>query len=500
MHRFLFLLIPLVMTTDISVNNNNRELPESIIQPASETFNPVQGMLTFFKKRNAELNPVVITFETLMQEMTDLDRVARFPDTEYLSLQASSYNRASVAPDKPGWFADGDGISWIREEFNGGKKEYVIMEHDGPGCITRMWTPFFYYNFNNRIGPNVRIYLDESKEPVIEENFIALLTGKGSFHRPFANYTAHAGVCFLPIPFSKSCKITLDDKAFYNIINYRAYRKGTNVQTFSNDQYLKASSLLATTAETLVNPKPYTGGWLKLLEQIIKPGDSLLITLPEGNHAIQQLTIRIDPNSGLQSLRSTILKMNFDGKQTVWCPVGDFFCSPDTINLFTTRNLLACSMVTYWYGMPDAKSNHGPRLDMAEKKPFLALLETLRNHLVKSFERSKVVFDNNLWLHSPCISETYRGIWPDDFLYPLLVEPDLYEREKLTQIAGFMTNSIVDLECFPDRVEADGMPVMQPGSLSSPHARHMPLHLPAAWVRVIDNFEKWDATIPREED
>jgi hypothetical protein len=135
-----------------------------------------------------------------------------------------------------------------------------------------------------------------------------------------------------------------------------------------------------------------------------------------------------------------------------------------------------------------------------EKKQFAALLEILRKHLVEAFEQSKVVFDNTLLLHSPCISETYRGIWPDDFLYPLLVQPGFYDSEKLTQIAGFLTNSIVDLECFPDRIEADGMPVMQPGPLSRPHASVMPLHLPAAWVRLIDNLEKMGATIPRKDD
>lgn len=135
-----------------------------------------------------------------------------------------------------------------------------------------------------------------------------------------------------------------------------------------------------------------------------------------------------------------------------------------------------------------------------DKKPFLALLSTLRNHLIESFNQSKVVFDNGLLLHSPCISETYRGIWPDDFLYPLLVVPDFYNQEELTQIAGFLTNCIVDLECFPDRVEADGMPVMQPGGVSTPHARIMPLHLPAAWVRLIDNLEKMGAMIPRKDD
>jgi hypothetical protein len=298
-----------------------------------------QGMHTFLYSKAIDPNHPAISFRTLLEELTDRSAIAQWPSPEFRSLQASSYNRASVAPDQPGWFADSDGVSWIREEMNNGKKEFVIMEHDGPGCITRMWTPFFYYGFNNRTGPNVKIYLDGNKIPVIDENFIALLTGKGTIHPPFTGYTARAGVCFLPIPFSKSCKITLDDKAFYNIINYRAYQMSQHVQTFSKDTYNKSAALLNAATELLSNPKPYTEGWQKSIEKTIKPNDSLMIPLPEGNHAIRQITIRLNPKSGLQTLRSTILKITFDGKQTVWCPVGDFFCSPDTINPFTTKNL-----------------------------------------------------------------------------------------------------------------------------------------------------------------
>ncbi len=298
-----------------------------------------QGMHTFLYRKAIDPKHPVISFRTLLEELGDRSAITQWPSPEFRSLQASSYNRESIAPDKPGWFADSDGVSWIREEMNIGKKEFVIMEHDGPGCITRMWTPFFYYGFNNRTGPNVKIYLDGNKIPIIDENFIALLTGKGTIHPPFASYTARAGVCFLPIPFSKSCKITLDDKAFYNIINYRAYQNSESVETFSKDTYNKNTALLQTTTESLANPQPYTEGWQKSIEKTIKPNDSLMIKLPEKNHAIRQITIQFNPKSSLQTLRSTILKIAFDGKQTVWCPVGDFFCSPDTINPFTTKNL-----------------------------------------------------------------------------------------------------------------------------------------------------------------
>lgn len=280
-----------------------------------------------------------VSFSSLLQEMGDKTAETYFPLPEYQSLQASSYNRESVSPDKPGWFADSDGVAWIREETNAGKKEYVIMEHDGPGCITRMWTPFFYYNFDNRTGPKVKIYLDGAKEPVIDENFIALLSGKGSIHPPFATFTARAGVSFLPIPFAKSCKITFDDKAFYNIINYRGYPKGTIVETFSKDLCSKDSPELKNTSELIESPTPLKGEWINAGEKVIKPNDSLTIELPQGTHAVNSLTFRLNPTSGLQSLRSTIVKMTFDGKQTVWIPLGDLFCSPDTINPFATRNL-----------------------------------------------------------------------------------------------------------------------------------------------------------------
>lgn len=115
------------------------------------------------------------------------------------------------------------------------------MEHEGPGCITKMWTPFFYYGFNDRVGPNVCIYLDGAETPVFDESLIKLLTAQGSIQPPFATYTARAGDLYLPIPFARSCKVTMVKKPFYNIINYRAYPPGTAVETFSRAGFEEAA-------------------------------------------------------------------------------------------------------------------------------------------------------------------------------------------------------------------------------------------------------------------
>ena len=132
---------------------------------------------------------------------------------------------------------------------------------------------------------------------------------------------------------------------------------------------------------------------------------------------------------------------------------------------------------------------------------YKALFNKLRKHLIDCIDRSKVKYDNNLKIHSPCVSSGYRGLWPDDFLYPLLVEPGLYSKERLTQIIKFLTESMVNLTAFPDRVDSDGMPMMHPGFAFSQHLTElMPNHLPAAWIRLIDNFENMGATIPRKND
>ena len=279
-----------------------------------------------------------VSLETLLREVTSHDQAARFPAWEYRSLQASSYNRESVSPDKPGWFADSDGIGYIREEMNDGKKEFVVMEHTGPGCLTRIWTPFFYYDFNNHKGPNIRIYLDGSAKPVIDECFIDLVTGKGSIKPPFTGYTARAGDCFLPIPFAKSCKITLTDRSFYNIINYRAYPPETKVKSFSIKQYQKRADQVDAAAKILMVGPAQDGiqpAWTRIT---LESSGIYTQDLPSGSGAIRRLSIKVDLKSSPQALRSTILEMTFDGERTVWCPIGDFFCSPDKINPFQTWN------------------------------------------------------------------------------------------------------------------------------------------------------------------
>lgn len=266
-----------------------------------------------------------INLTTLLNEMIDREKITHFPQNGYQSLQASSYNRESVSPDLPGWFADSDGTGFIRTEEVNGHPEWVLMEDEGPGCITKIWAVCFYYGLNNTTGANIKFYLDGSEEPVINTNFFELVKGQDFVKPPFADSTARAGNLYFPVPYAKSCKITMDKKAFYNIINYRKYPASTNVKTFTMEEFASTAGLRQEVADVLIT-LPDAEGKAFHKEGVLEPGQHLSHTLPPGIGAVKQLEIQLSNADDLaQALRSVVLVGEFDGEQTIWAPVGDFF-------------------------------------------------------------------------------------------------------------------------------------------------------------------------------
>jgi hypothetical protein len=275
----------------------------------------------------------VVSLPTLLQEMADRTVLTHWPTAPYRSLQASSYNRASKTPDDPvGWFANADCGFALRTETNGGRTEAVLMEHQGPGVLTRIWTPFFFNNFKNRTGTDLRIYLDGESTPRVATNFIALVRGEGPVPPPFAQPTCRAGDLYLPIPFRKSCKITQEGGAFFYIINYRAYAPGTEVESFRPEFLEEQKALLEKVGQELMHPTDFTGGTALALAKEIPGKASASLELPAGPSAVRHLEFRIQAANLAQALRSTVLEMVFDGEPTVWCPLGDFFSNVNGID------------------------------------------------------------------------------------------------------------------------------------------------------------------------
>ncbi len=314
------------------------------------------GMLVYLLSGAQSIN-----ITSLLKEMSDRSRLARFAQPPYQSLQASSYNRASITRDAAGWFADSDGTGFIREENIKGKKEWVVMEHDGPGAITKMWAPYFYYGgLDDLVGPDINIYLDGSSTPVISENYFKLITGNGSVPPPFAQKTARAGDCYFPIPFAKSCKITFNKKPFYNIINYRAYNIGTLVKTFTKEDLKAAYPLMNQAAGSLLSSFTTTTGSAIVKTGTIDFGKDLEINV-KNSGAVSQLEIWLNPDEIEQHpelLRSVVLSGKFDNEETVWVPLGDFFGSGNALNPFQTftRTVNASGQLLCTWIMPFKQS------------------------------------------------------------------------------------------------------------------------------------------------
>ncbi|MDF7823629.1 DUF2961 domain-containing protein [Pontiellaceae bacterium B12227] len=279
-----------------------------------------------------------VTIESLLTEMTDRDSVARYPAADFRLKQHSSYNRASKTPDEPkGWFTNHDFNSsdkdhnFIRIEEKDGKKEWVLMDHEGPGAIVRSWMPWRKTK-SSATDINMKIYLDGSDEPAFEGNMLGLFDGTGLIPYPFAHPSLRSSVNFFPIPFAKGCKVTTDQRPFFFIFTFREYNEGTPVKTFTMEDFEAAKTMTAATGEKLLNPAAEGAGQPLRFSAALKTNQEKSIDLPAGSAAVREITVKLGNYEKPEVTRQVILKMEFDGKETVWCPIGDFFGSGIGLN------------------------------------------------------------------------------------------------------------------------------------------------------------------------
>jgi hypothetical protein len=287
-----------------------------------------------------------ISLATMLNEMTDRAAVAQTPMPSFVLKQASSHDRRKNDPGNAGtWHSNTDYGQFLHTEVNEGRQEWVIMEDTGPGVITRFWLPLLA-DKDNQI---IRFYFDGSPTPAITAKFNELLSGTAFVRPPLAfvgwnetdlrnqlkpEFKARRGVSgdmYLPIPFARRCKITLDSLPFYYVINYRQYELGTAVQTFSMAGYEAARVALERVSETLLTvPDLAVAGVVK--KATLAPGQKVVLELPKGASAVRNLQVQIDPQDGPQLLRSIILQATFDNEPTVWCPLGEFFGTGARLN------------------------------------------------------------------------------------------------------------------------------------------------------------------------
>lgn len=286
----------------------------------------------------------IITFESLLQEMVNRDCIAKLPSPSYTCRQFSSYDRNSTQPGSPTWWANWDRSYFVRIEETNGRKEHVLMDTAGPGAVVRFWATWHGPGGGEFSNGTLRIYLDNKEEPAIEGPIAGLISGGLLAGEPLSQgvspetaYRHQGHNLYLPILYSRHCKITYETKSFidegarkgealYYQINYRTYEPGTKVESFTMEGLQKANSIVKKVQQMLSQNERIGLDDLdeNSLEGKILPSKQKSLTI-KGQKAIRCLQFQLQADDLSQALRSTIIKIVFDGTTTVWCPIGDFF-------------------------------------------------------------------------------------------------------------------------------------------------------------------------------
>lgn len=271
-----------------------------------------------------------VDIAALLSELTDRRALAELPSPAWTCAQASSYDRASIAPDK-NWFANADAGHFVRIESAGDRREGVMLDADGPGAVVRIWsaTP----------AGTLRVYIDGAAKPVIEANMRSFLSGQAGVEPPLAAETARGFTSYLPIPYARHCKITCDaPEGLYYQVNHRRYAERTNVVSLTAAE-LRARWPEIDRAEknwrdlARATPPGAVTFDFTLSEDI--PEGSLVCAAPKecsGPRAVTEMALKFEAPDVTDALRKAILHMTFDGEETVRCPLGDFFGASPGLN------------------------------------------------------------------------------------------------------------------------------------------------------------------------
>ena len=297
--------------------------------------------LIFCEKK---INGQVVTMGTLIDELSDFERLTQLPSQPYKYVQFSSYDRRSTKVSEPGWFANSDGFGnepipdfeeVLKAPDKDGIGEYLVCDVKGPGAIVRLWTARNY--------GKIRMYLDGSL--VYDGDAagffweIAQKLSNGDVSDDMGKILRQYDATYYPIPFNKSCRIewvgTIKKLHFYHV-GIRMYERPCKVETFKAENVGKYLPNLAKACKALdvsTNSAGNISGAVSINETV-KEGSKTVIFKDKGSKAVEYLSFKIWDGNIDKLLRQNILNIYFDGSSIpqVQSPIGDFFGAAPGIN------------------------------------------------------------------------------------------------------------------------------------------------------------------------
>lgn len=188
----------------------------------------------------------------------------------------------------------------------------VILDLHGAGVINRMWTP-------TPSSDTLDFYMDGASRPSWSIRYIDLFSGlQYPFVAPLCGNQLGGYFCYLPIPFSKGCKIVFrGKKTQFHQIQYRMYAAGDQVKSFNPNleenekaELKKIETLWAKKTKSVIDF--YSGTILHATDQpILHAGQTTtLFDLHEGGRI---LGIELDPGTAFEGLYKNIdIKITWD--------------------------------------------------------------------------------------------------------------------------------------------------------------------------------------------
>jgi hypothetical protein len=269
-----------------------------------------------------------VSYESLLNEITNRDAMTYFPKSNFKLLQFSSYDRHTTEINDSTWFANMDCNYFIKEEENEGRKESVLMETVGAGSIVRFWI-----TGNNHGAGTLRIYMDGKDKPVIETKLLDFISKNkvgyplSSSVSPRTGYMRRGHNLYIPMSYAKSCKVTYErqeNEWLYYCINARKYEDGITVEPFTEELLTKNKALITKINKTLLDQQD-SESEAKVFKLDLPIAQEKSVEINSKGKAVKEISLKIYGHDLKRALRDIIVKCSFDGEQTVWCPIGDFF-------------------------------------------------------------------------------------------------------------------------------------------------------------------------------
>lgn len=214
---------------------------------------------------------------------------------ETMAYSESSYDRRGLNVDLPNPGLGNPYPTYLGNDSHGDR---VLLDVKGAGCVYRI----FMSEFSHRTTARLKVYLDGSATPAINEKVIDLSEGRvPGFPAPLVHIRNQAGsggpaTCQhndVPIPFARSIRITTDESGadLYQNIQYHLFAAGTPVRSWTPDQDLSAT--LAQLNRTGHDPKTQTGNLIRSGTAELPADSRLTLFEAKGPRQIQSIKIRI---------------------------------------------------------------------------------------------------------------------------------------------------------------------------------------------------------------